>query len=88
MRLEGKERFDAYLTAVFCFHMRVEDPEVFERTHGKILELVADGVVDGLRIDHPDGLRDPSRYLEHLRERRQFTGVVELTFLSVHRNEE
>ena len=49
--------------------VRVEDEEVFERTHGKILELVADGVVDGLRIDHPDGLRDPGRYLERLHER-------------------
>ena len=43
--------------------VRVEDPEVFETTHGKVLELVADGLVDGLRIDHPDGLADPAGYL-------------------------
>jgi (1->4)-alpha-D-glucan 1-alpha-D-glucosylmutase len=48
--------------------VRVEDPEVFEATHGKILELVRDGVVDGLRIDHVDGLAKPRRYLERLRE--------------------
>ncbi|WP_406282958.1 malto-oligosyltrehalose synthase [Streptomyces sp. NBC_00209] len=46
--------------------VRVEDPEVFAATHGKILELVRDGVVDGLRIDHPDGLADPAGYLERL----------------------
>jgi (1->4)-alpha-D-glucan 1-alpha-D-glucosylmutase len=49
--------------------VRVEDPEVFEATHGKVLELVADGLVDGLRIDHPDGLANPREYLDRLRER-------------------
>lgn len=46
--------------------VRVEHPEVFDATHGKILELVRDGVVEGLRIDHPDGLADPAGYLERL----------------------
>ncbi|MFJ3703402.1 MULTISPECIES: malto-oligosyltrehalose synthase [Streptomyces] len=46
--------------------VRVEHPEVFDATHGKILELVRDGVVDGLRIDHPDGLADPAAYLGRL----------------------
>jgi (1->4)-alpha-D-glucan 1-alpha-D-glucosylmutase len=49
--------------------VRVEDPEVFETTHALILRLVADGVVDGLRIDHPDGLADPAGYLARLAER-------------------
>jgi (1->4)-alpha-D-glucan 1-alpha-D-glucosylmutase len=49
--------------------VRVEDAEVFEETHQKILELVAAGLVDGLRIDHPDGLADPATYLERLHER-------------------
>jgi (1->4)-alpha-D-glucan 1-alpha-D-glucosylmutase len=48
--------------------VRVEDPAVFELTHGKVLELVADGVADGLRVDHPDGLADPAGYLERLRD--------------------
>ncbi|GGU25520.1 malto-oligosyltrehalose synthase [Streptomyces lavendofoliae] len=47
--------------------VRVEEPEVFEATHAKILELVRDGVVEGLRIDHPDGLADPEAYLGRLR---------------------
>ncbi|UXY30661.1 malto-oligosyltrehalose synthase [Streptomyces sp. HUAS TT20] len=48
--------------------VRVEDPEVFEATHRKILRLLYEGVVDGLRIDHPDGLADPDGYLARLHE--------------------
>ncbi|MFI8165137.1 malto-oligosyltrehalose synthase [Streptomyces sp. NPDC085931] len=48
--------------------VRVEDPEVFEATHGKILEVLHEGVIDGLRIDHPDGLADPDGYLTRLHE--------------------
>jgi (1->4)-alpha-D-glucan 1-alpha-D-glucosylmutase len=40
--------------------LRVEDPRVFEESHQLVLRLVAEGKVDGLRIDHPDGLRDPA----------------------------
>lgn len=46
--------------------VRVEDPGVFEETHAKVLELVADGLVDGLRVDHPDGLANPREYLQRL----------------------
>ena len=46
--------------------VRVEDADVFHETHAKTLELVADGLVDGLRIDHPDGLANPREYLERL----------------------
>lgn len=48
--------------------VRQEDPEVFAATHEKVLELVRDGTVDGLRIDHPDGLADPAGYLRALRD--------------------
>ncbi|HJQ73671.1 MAG TPA: malto-oligosyltrehalose synthase [Gaiellaceae bacterium] len=48
--------------------VRVEDPEVFETTHAKVLELVQAGLVDGLRIDHPDGLANPREYLGRLRD--------------------
>jgi (1->4)-alpha-D-glucan 1-alpha-D-glucosylmutase len=47
--------------------VRQEDPEVFEQTHSLALALVREGLVDGLRIDHPDGLADPAGYLERLR---------------------
>ena len=48
--------------------VRMEDPEVWEVTHAKVVELAQDGVVDGVRVDHPDGLANPRRYLERLRE--------------------
>ncbi|MFE2289056.1 malto-oligosyltrehalose synthase [Streptomyces sp. NPDC059443] len=47
--------------------VRVEDPEVFAVTHAKVLELVRDGVAEGLRVDHVDGLADPEGYLRRLR---------------------
>jgi (1->4)-alpha-D-glucan 1-alpha-D-glucosylmutase len=46
--------------------LRVEDPEVFADTHELVLRWVRDGVVDGLRVDHPDGLRDPEQYADRL----------------------
>ncbi|MFC1416305.1 malto-oligosyltrehalose synthase [Streptacidiphilus cavernicola] len=48
--------------------VRVEHPEVFRRTHATLLRLHAEGVVDGFRIDHPDGLADPRGYLRTLAE--------------------
>jgi (1->4)-alpha-D-glucan 1-alpha-D-glucosylmutase len=48
--------------------VRQEDPEVFAATHALALRLVGEGLVDGLRIDHPDGLADPAGYLEALRD--------------------
>src|SRR2546422_375645 len=46
--------------------VRVEDEAVFETTHAKAFELVRDGVVDGLRIDHVDGLANPRESLSRL----------------------
>ncbi|HEY4629705.1 MAG TPA: malto-oligosyltrehalose synthase, partial [Blastococcus sp.] len=46
--------------------LRVEDPAIFDATHALVLQLVRDGAVDGLRIDHPDGLADPKGYLDRL----------------------
>lgn len=48
--------------------VRVEDPEVFRATHATPLRLIEEGVLDGLRIDHPDGLADPAGYLARLRQ--------------------
>ncbi|HSO02235.1 MAG TPA: alpha-amylase family glycosyl hydrolase, partial [Gaiellaceae bacterium] len=48
--------------------VRMEDPEVWEVTHAKVVELAQEGVIDGVRVDHPDGLANPRRYLERLRE--------------------
>ena len=46
--------------------VRAEDPKVFEETHRLVARLARRGGVDGVRIDHPDGLADPGEYLERL----------------------
>jgi (1->4)-alpha-D-glucan 1-alpha-D-glucosylmutase len=48
--------------------VKQEDWEVFWGTHAKVIELVREGVVDGVRVDHPDGLADPGEYFERLAE--------------------
>lgn len=49
--------------------VRVEESDVFNATHQLIRQLASEGVITGLRIDHVDGLRDPTGYLQRLRER-------------------
>lgn len=48
--------------------IRQEDAVVFEETHRLYFELLDQGIVDGMRIDHPDGLYDPAEYLRNLQE--------------------
>ncbi|MGN5734519.1 malto-oligosyltrehalose synthase [Arthrobacter psychrochitiniphilus] len=48
--------------------LRVEDPEIFAQSHQEILRWFDEDLVDGLRIDHPDGLADPEGYLHRLRQ--------------------
>lgn len=48
--------------------LRTEDEAVFQETHRRVLEWIREGRLDGLRIDHPDGLRDPEEYLRRLRD--------------------
>ncbi len=56
--------------------VRVEVPAVFDATHELVLQQVRDGVLDGLRIDHPDGLADPGGYLDRLAEATRGSWVV------------
>ncbi|CAL9372740.1 hypothetical protein SUDANB171_00892 [Streptomyces sp. enrichment culture] len=58
-----------FFTVSDLIAVRVEDPAVFEATHATVLRLVAEGVIGGLRVDHPDGLADPEGYLRRLRQR-------------------
>jgi (1->4)-alpha-D-glucan 1-alpha-D-glucosylmutase len=48
--------------------LRAEDEQVFRDTHALILGWLDRGVIDGVRVDHPDGLRDPHQYFERLAE--------------------
>ncbi|MDB4957009.1 MAG: 1,4-alpha-D-glucan 1-alpha-D-glucosylmutase [Myxococcales bacterium] len=56
--------------------IRNEDPDVFEASHARILGWLADRTIDGVRIDHVDGLRDPEGYLQRLRERAPDAWIV------------
>jgi (1->4)-alpha-D-glucan 1-alpha-D-glucosylmutase len=56
--------------------VRVEDAEVFAETHAEVLRWVNDGEVQGLRIDHPDGLSDPGGYLDRLRRHAPKAWIV------------
>jgi (1->4)-alpha-D-glucan 1-alpha-D-glucosylmutase len=49
--------------------IRMEDERVFDETHRLLFKLVREGQIDGLRIDHPDGLYSPPRYFRRLQER-------------------
>ena len=56
--------------------LRMEREHVFDETHELILYWIEKGVLDGVRIDHPDGLRDPKQYLERLRHRAPDAYIV------------
>ena len=62
--------------------VRVEDPGVFAATHRVLLRLVAEGLIDGLRVDHPDGLADPRGYLDRLARETGNAWVVTEKILS------
>src|SRR5690606_19565455 len=47
---------------------KIEDVSIFQKTHHKLFEIAESGPVDGFRIDHPDGLRDPAKYFTRLRD--------------------
>ncbi|HEY4590919.1 MAG TPA: malto-oligosyltrehalose synthase, partial [Thermoanaerobaculia bacterium] len=56
--------------------LRMEDERVFADTHALVLHWLRKGVLDGLRIDHPDGLRDPEEYFERLRDEAPEAWIV------------
>ncbi|MDT0468715.1 malto-oligosyltrehalose synthase [Streptomyces gibsoniae] len=64
--------------------VRVEDPEVFTATHATLLRLLGEGVIDGLRVDHPDGLADPEGYLRRLHEATGGRWTVVEKILAAH----
>jgi (1->4)-alpha-D-glucan 1-alpha-D-glucosylmutase len=56
--------------------LRVEREYVFEETHALVLNWLKHGVLDGVRVDHPDGLRDPLEYMRRLRKHAPDAYVV------------
>ncbi|MFI5956648.1 malto-oligosyltrehalose synthase [Cryptosporangium sp. NPDC051539] len=65
-RGDGEITYRRFFAIADLAGIRVEDPTVFNATHGEILRWYAEGGLDGLRVDHPDGLRDPGEYLQRL----------------------
>ncbi|HYP72802.1 MAG TPA: malto-oligosyltrehalose synthase, partial [Microbacterium sp.] len=55
-----------FFTVTSLAGVRVELPEVFDASHVEIVRWLREGLVDGLRVDHPDGLADPGGYLDRL----------------------
>ena len=56
--------------------LRVEREHVFEETHALVLDWLRRGILDGVRVDHPDGLRDPLQYFRRLREHAPEAWIV------------
>jgi (1->4)-alpha-D-glucan 1-alpha-D-glucosylmutase len=56
--------------------LRMERQHVFEDTHSRIFEWIDSGVLDGIRVDHPDGLRDPQQYFARLRGRAKDAWII------------
>jgi (1->4)-alpha-D-glucan 1-alpha-D-glucosylmutase len=63
-RINYRRFFD--INGLIC--LKQEEAEVFAETHGLVLDLVRQGLIQGLRVDHVDGLYDPAEYLNRLRE--------------------
>lgn len=84
-RLGGTElNYRRFFDVTSLIAVRVEVPEVFDATHACLVDLVRDGSIDGLRIDHPDGLADPEGYLARLAEQTDGAWVVVEKILEGH----
>jgi (1->4)-alpha-D-glucan 1-alpha-D-glucosylmutase len=68
-RADTEQNYRRFFAITELAGLRVEDEAVFEATHAEVLRWVAAGEVQGLRIDHPDGLTDPTGYFERLAAR-------------------
>lgn len=66
-----------FFTITTLAGVRVEVPEVFAATHTEVLRWFAEGIADGLRIDHPDGLADPGGYVARLDAALRAAGASE-----------
>jgi malto-oligosyltrehalose synthase/malto-oligosyltrehalose trehalohydrolase len=67
--------------------IRVEDREWFDKSHAEIKRWFDEGLVDGLRVDHPDGLREPGKYLDDLAELSGGAYVLVEKILATHADE-
>jgi (1->4)-alpha-D-glucan 1-alpha-D-glucosylmutase len=67
-RADTESNYRRFFAVTSLAGLRVEDPAVFEATHTQIARWLQGDQIDGLRVDHPDGLADPLGYLARLRD--------------------
>ncbi len=67
-RADTDQNYRRFFAVTTLAGLRVEDRAVFDATHAQIMRWLADDHIDGLRVDHPDGLADPVGYMTWLRE--------------------
>ncbi|QOD02387.1 malto-oligosyltrehalose synthase [Pseudarthrobacter sp. BIM B-2242] len=67
-RADAELNYRRFFAVTTLAGIRVEDRWVFDQAHAEVKRWFADGLVDGLRVDHPDGLADPAGYLRWLKE--------------------
>ena len=68
VRGSGKLNYRRFFDIADLAGVRIEDPSVFEAIHARSLPWLLNGTITGVRIDHIDGLLDPTRYLQQLRD--------------------
>lgn len=67
-RADAELNYRRFFAVTTLAGIRVEDPSVFEKAHAEVGRWFSEGLVDGLRVDHPDGLADPAGYLRWLKD--------------------
>ncbi|TQJ41731.1 maltooligosyl trehalose synthase [Arthrobacter sp. SLBN-112] len=67
-RADAELNYRRFFAVTTLAGIRVEVPSVFEKAHAEVGRWFTDGLVDGLRVDHPDGLADPAGYLRWLKD--------------------
>lgn len=72
-----KTSYRRFFTINELIGIRIEDPEVLREHHKLIFEFLKQGKVDGIRVDHPDGLLDPATYFQRLRKKHKGLIIVE-----------
>jgi (1->4)-alpha-D-glucan 1-alpha-D-glucosylmutase len=67
-RADAELNYRRFFAVTTLAGIRVENPRVFEEAHAEVGRWSREGLVDGLRVDHPDGLADPAGYLRWLKD--------------------
>ncbi|KAI8817931.1 malto-oligosyltrehalose synthase [Fimicolochytrium jonesii] len=74
--MDGLLNYRRFFDVTTLAGIRVEDESVFRESHKIFIQQIKDGVLDGLRVDHPDGLADPQQYVERLAEATDGSWIV------------